>query len=227
MMRSGTSLVEQIISSHPAVEGAGELGFWNEAIRARASDIRRGPLATPARKELAEAYLRVLANHSVEAQRIVDKAPVNADYLGIIHSIFPKARIIYVRRNPIDSCLSCYFQKLSTSYSFTMDLSDLAHYYRQHQRLVAHWHAVLPPGTILDVPYDGLVADQELWTRRMLDFVGLEWDEICLRFHETKRSVATASYWQVRQRIYGNSVDRWRNYEKFIRPLLGLTDTHS
>ena len=106
--------------------------------------------------------------------------------------------------------------------NFTMDLSDLAHYYREHQRLIAQWRTVLPPGTILDVPYEELIADQEAWTRKILDFLGLEWDERCLDFHETKRPVVTASYWQVRQRIYKDSVGRWRNYEQFLGPLRGL-----
>jgi len=224
MMRSGTSLAEQIIASHPAATGAGELQFWNDAVRVHEALIRRGELGEPIRKKLAEAYLRALARHSVDALRIVDKAPVNSDYLGVIHSVFPNARIIYMRRNPIDTCLSCYFQQFSPAMNFTMDLSDLVHYYREHRRLIAHWRAVLPPGTILDVPYAELVADQEGWSRKILDFVGLEWDERCLDFHKTKRPVVTASYWQVRQRIYNDSVERWRNYEKFISPLLGLRD---
>jgi len=222
MMRSGTSLAEQIIASHPAAKGAGELGFWSDAVHEYETVLRKEPLGESTRKELAEAYLRALASHSVDALRIVDKAPVNSDYLGIIHSVFPNARIVYMRRDPIDTCLSCYFQQLSPSMEFTMDLSDLAHYYREHQRLVAHWHTVLPPGTILDVPYEELIADQEGWTRKILDFLGLEWDERCLNFHKTKRPVATASYWQVRQRIYKDSVERWRNYEKFLGPLRGL-----
>ena len=224
MPRSGTSLVEQIISSHPAVTGAGELGFWSDAVSEHATAIRQGRLGEPIKKKLAEAYLRALAGHSLDAPRIVDKAPFNSDYLGVIHSVFPKARIIYTRRDPIDTCLSCYFQQLSLALNFTMDLSDLVHYYREHRRLIAHWRAVLPPGTILDVPYAELVADQEGWTRKILDFLGLEWDERCLDFHKTKRPVMTASYWQVRQRIYNDSVERWRNYEKFISPLLGLRD---
>jgi tetratricopeptide (TPR) repeat protein len=224
MLRSGTSLTEQILSSHPFVKGAGELAFWGDAVREHESAIRQGLLDEPLRKKLAEAYLRILAEHSSDAERIVDKAPTNADHLGLIHTVFPDARIIYMQRDPIDTCLSCYFQQFSTSLNFTMDLSDLAHYYREHQRLMAHWRSVLPPGTILDVPYAELVADQEGWTRKILDFLGLEWDERCLDFHNTKRSVVTASAWQVRQKIYKDSVERWRNYERFIGPLLGLRD---
>jgi tetratricopeptide (TPR) repeat protein len=224
MMRSGTSLVEQIIASHPAATGAGELAFWNDVVRKHDALIRREPLGERLRKELAEDYLRDLARYSVDALRVVDKAPVNSAFLGVIHSVFPKARIIYMRRDPIDACLSCYFQPLTATLNFTMDLSDLAHYYREHQRLMAHWRDVLPPGTILDVPYAELVADQEGWTRKILDFLGLEWDQRCMDFHRTTRPVVTASYWQVRQRIYNDSVQRWRHYRKFIGPLLDLKD---
>jgi hypothetical protein len=224
MPRSGTSLTEQIISSHPSAKGVGELEFWSHAAHEHSAAIEEGPLGESTRNELAAAYLRVLETRAGEALRIVDKAPVNADYLGVIHSVFPNARIIYMQRDPIDTCLSCYFQKFVLSLNFTLDLSDLADYYRQHQRLVDHWRAVLPPGTVLNVPYEGLVADQEGWSRRILDFLGLEWDRQVLDFHNTKRAVVTASSWQVRQKIYKNSVRRWRNYQKFIGPLLDLKD---
>jgi hypothetical protein len=227
MMRSGTSLVEQIIASHPAAKGAGELQFWHEAVRKHAATLRHELPSEPLRRKLAAAYLRDLASHSADALRVVDKATVNSDYLGLIHSVFPNARMVYLRRDPIDSCLSCYFQPFSAALNFTMDLSDLAHYYREHQRLMAHWRSVLPSETLLDVPYAALVADQETWTRRIVDFLGLEWDERCLDFHRTDRAVLTASYWQVRQKIYKSSVGRWRNYQEFIGPLLALSDADS
>jgi tetratricopeptide (TPR) repeat protein len=222
MPRSGTSLAEQIIASHPSAKGAGEVEFWADTVDEHAALVREGPPDESLREKLAGAYLRVLEAKSGDALRIVDKAPVNADYLGVIHSVFPNARIIYMQRDPIDTCLSCYFQKFVLSLNFTMDLSDLADYYRQHRRLMAHWRAVLPPGTLLDVPYEELVADQEGWSRKILDFLGLEWDERVLNFHETKRDVATASFWQVRQKMFKSSVQRWRNYEKFIGPLRDL-----
>ena len=221
MPRSGTSLTEQIISSHPLARGAGELEFWGHAAREHEATLG-SPLDESTRRKLAEAYLKVLEVNAGGALRIVDKAPVNADYLGLIHSVFPNARIIYMQRDPIDTCLSCYFQKFVLSLTYTMDLSDLADHYRQHERLMAHWRAVLPPGTMLDIPYEQMVADQEGWSRKILDFVGLEWDQRVLDFHTTKRSVVTASFWQVRQKIYQNSVRRWRHYEKFIGPLLDL-----
>jgi len=224
MMRSGTSLVEQIIASHPAAKGAGELQFWHDAVRKHEATVRHQLPGEPLRTNLAAAYLRDLASHSADAPRVVDKATVNSDYLGVIHSVFPNARMIYLRRDPIDSCLSCYFQPLSPALNFTMDLSDLAHYYREHQRLMAHWRSVLPSETLLDVPYAALVADQETWSRKIVNFLGLEWDERCLDFHRTDRTVSTASYWQVRQKIYKSSIGRWRNYQKFIGPLLALSD---
>ena len=222
MMRSGTSLTEQIISSHPLAAAAGELEFWNEAARELAgSGLHEAP-GEPQREELAAAYLRVLSSHSADAARVVDKAPVNSDYLGLIHSVFPRARIIYMRRDPIDTCLSCYFQQFSPAHSHTMDLADLAHYYQQHHRLLNHWRAVLPAGTMLEVPYAELVSDLEHWARKILEFLGLTWDARCLEFHSTRRAVVTASFWQVRQKINRESVGRWRNYRAFLGPLSRL-----
>jgi tetratricopeptide (TPR) repeat protein len=222
MPRSGTSLMEQIISSHPSAKGAGELDFWSRAAHEHEAALKDGSFDQSTKNKFAAAYLQILDANSGDSRRVVDKAPVNSDYLGMIHSIFPNARFIYMQRDPIDTCLSCYFQKFALTLNYTMDLSDLADYYRQHERLMAHWRAVLPPGTLLDVPYEALVADQQGWTRTVLDFLGLEWDEHVLDFHQTKRPVVTGSFWQVRQKIYKNSVHRWRNYEKFIQPLLGL-----
>jgi tetratricopeptide (TPR) repeat protein len=219
MPRSGTSLAEQIIASHPAAHGAGELDFWVAQI---AEGVGQRILAEPSRLKVADEYLRMLDGFSGAASRIVDKAPANSDFLGLIYSVFPSARVIYMQRDPIDTCLSCYFQQFLMGMNFTLDLSDLVHYYREHQRIMAHWRAVLPPGFILDVPYEELVADQETWSRRMLDFIGLEWDERVLEFHTNKRQVTTASAWQVRQKVYKSSVARWHNYEKYIGPLKAL-----
>jgi tetratricopeptide (TPR) repeat protein len=221
MPRSGTSLAEQIIASHPAAYGAGELSFWGSPI-IREAGITQGVLVETERFKVAEEYLRFLESASGNASRVVDKAPVNSDFLGLIYSVFPNAHVIYMQRDPIDTCLSCYFQQFLTGFNFTFDLSDLVHYFRGHQRIMAHWRAVLPPGFILDVPYEELVADQEAWSRKMLNFIGLEWDARVLEFHTNKRQVTTASVWQVRQKVYKSSVARWRNYEKFIGPLKTL-----
>ncbi len=227
MPRSGTSLVEQIIASHPAVRGAGELEFWTLAMRKHEVEVREAPPRRTLRMKLAKSYLHVLAGHSADARHVIDKSPLNSEYLGVIHNVFPKARAIYVQRDPIDTCLSCYFQEFSPELYFSLDLADLVHFYREHQRIVGHWRRVLPPGTLFEVPYEGLIVDQEGWTRRILDFLGLEWDERCLNFYETARPVRTASYWQVRQKLYQTSAGRWRHYQKFIGPLLSLSDARS
>jgi hypothetical protein len=222
MPRSGTSLTEQILASHPSIKGAGELQFWNGVTRQRLAEVRAGLLDLPTRKKLAEDYLQLLEKRTGDAPRIIDKTPSNADCIGIIHSVFPNARFICMERDPIDTCLSCYFQHFVAAVSFSTDLSDLAHYYRAHCRLVQHWQSVLPPDKMLVVRYEDLVQDQEAWTRKMLDFLGLEWDERCLSFYENERPVATASTWQVRQKLYTDSVGRWQAYKKFIGPLKAL-----
>lgn len=224
MMRSGTSLVEQIIASHPQAVGAGELDFWNTTARRQQESLQRGLHEGTLTRKLAHSYLKVLELHSANALRVVDKSTFNTDHLGLIHSVFPRARLIYVRRDPVDTCLSCYFQDFANAASFTMDLADLAHYYSEQHRVVAHWRSVLPAGSLLEVPYAELVSDPEAWSRKIIDFVGLEWDPRCLEFYKTERRVLTASNWQVRQRVYSSSVGRWRNYRKFIGPLLKLRE---
>jgi Flp pilus assembly protein TadD len=224
MMRSGTSLAEQIIASHPRAVGAGELDFWKDAVLRHRDRLQQRMPDASLVKKLADSYLATLKGYSRSALCVVDKSTFNSDHLGLIHSIFPNARIIYLRRDPVDTCLSCYFQQFANAASFTLDLADLAHYYREHHRLMQHWRAVLPAGTLLEVPYAELVGAQESWSRRIIEFIGLDWDPRCLEFYATQRPVLTASHWQVRQRIYSSSVGRWRKYQKFIRPLLELRE---
>ena len=224
MPRSGTSLMEQIIASHANAAAGGEVDFWNNAAQRKYPSLRRELPDARLAKKLADSYLSILTRDCGHALRVVDKAPFNSDLLGLIHRVLPKARIIYMRRDPIDTCLSCYFQDFASMAPFTLDLSDLAHYYREHHRLMCDWRSALPAGTLLEVPYAELVADQETWSRRVIEFIGLEWDPRCLDFHEIERPVLTASSWQVRQRIYTSSVARWKNYRKFIGPLLELGD---
>ncbi len=224
MPRSGTSLAEQILASHPAVFGGGELVFWNEA--AAWSVARNSQAGDGIAAELGVDYLKQLRELSADALRVVDKMPANFRSLGLIHDALPNARIIHLRRNPLDTCLSIYFQHFKASHSYANDLEDLAQYYAEYLRLMDHWQSVLPVDSLLTVPYEGLVDDQEKWSRRMLDFIGLPWDPRCLDFHRTSRSVMTASKWQVRQKISRASVDRWRNYEKFLEPLRNLMESH-
>ena len=224
MMRSGTSLVEQIIASHPRAAGAGELEYWNTTAMKYRAVLRRETPDAALLGRLSAGYLKILDRQPAAAERVVDKSTYNSDHLGIIHLAFPNARILYLQRDPLDVCLSCYFQQFATAANFTMDLADLAHFYREHHRVVAHWRSVLPRDAFMDVPYAELVADQEGWSRKIIAFLGLDWDPQVLEFHKTERSVLTASHWQVRQKIYSSSVGRWKNYEKFIGPLLKLRD---
>jgi tetratricopeptide (TPR) repeat protein len=223
MLRSGTSLAEQILASHPAVFGAGELTFWNSAL----SGYQVSALSTEASDtvlpRVAADYLRLLQGLSTDAARVVDKMPTNFAFLGLIHAALPNARIIHLQRDPIDTCLSIYFQHFEATVSYANDLQDLAHYNTEYFRLMRHWRSCLPDHVILDVPYEDLVDQPEAWSRRMLEFVGLPWDPRCLDFHKTNRTVITASKWQVRQTITRASVGRWRNYEKFLGPLHHLT----
>ena len=221
MPRSGTSLAEQIIASHPAAYGAGELHFWADLI-AKETGPTQGILSETARLKVAEEYLRILEGLSANASRVVDKAPVNSDFLGLIYSVFPNARVIYMQRDPIDTCLSCYFQQFLTGINFAFDLSDLVHYYREHQRIMAHWRAVLPPGFILDVPYEDWSPIKRPGRAKCWILSVSNGSARVLDFHTTQRLVITASAWQVRQKIYKSSVARWRNYEKFIGPLKAL-----
>jgi hypothetical protein len=217
MPRSGTSLTEQILASHPEVHGAGELLYWILAADAEHAASAEKRAATIA--ELGRAYLEGLTTQSPDASRVVDKLPVNFRNIGLIHAALPGARFIHLERNSLDTCLSIYFQGFSASHSYATDFGDLAHYYHEYRRLMAHWRAVLPPQTLLDVRYEDLVDDPESWSRRMLAHIGLPWDPRCLEFHRTHRPVLTASNWQVRQPISKGSVDRWRRYERFIGPL--------
>jgi tetratricopeptide (TPR) repeat protein len=225
MPRSGTSLTEQILASHPAVFGAGEVKFWDSAFDAlEAAGPNSGNRASLI-AGMARDYLERLTALSAGALRVIDKMPANFLYAGLIHAVFPRARIIHMQRNPLDTCLSIYFQSFFNIGPYANDFGNLAHYHREYIRTTNYWRAVLPAATLLEIPYQGLIEDQEGWSRRMLEFIGLPWDPKCLEFHQTDRVVITASRWQVRQRINAASAGRWRNYEKFLGPLRRLVDS--
>ncbi len=223
MPRSGTSLVEQILASHPAVIGAGELTFWNSLGASGPPFLGQAQVGAAARHAAAQQYLLLLQIQSAKAQRVVDKMPANFLQLGLIHAALPRARIIHVQRDPIDTCLSIYFQDLRTTLSYANDLGDLAHYYAEYRRLMEHWRSALPAHVMLDVRYEDLINDTETWSRKMLAFIGLHWDARCLQFHQTERDVLTASRWQVRQRISTSSIGRWRHYQEHVGELRVLT----
>lgn len=224
MPRSGTSLAEQILASHPAVFGAGELPFWTDAATAYEAATPRGMETDELATAFGKDYLRRLEELSTDAAKVVDKMPANFLHLGLIHDALPNARIIHLQRNARDTCLSIYFQHFKTGLAYANDLEDLTSYYLEYLRLMDHWRKILPPSILLDVSYEDLVASQENESRRMLEFIGLPWDAACLDFHRTERKVMTASKWQVRQKISSASVGRWRRYQKFIGPLARLAD---
>jgi tetratricopeptide (TPR) repeat protein len=222
MPRSGTTLIEQILASHPQGHGAGELRFWHSAT-ARYEALRREGKDANAPADLAHDYLAFLTLLAPNADRIVDKMPANYMNLGLIHAALPEARIIHMQRNPLDTALSIYFQVFSNTHAYANDLSDIAQHYREYLRLMRHWRTVLPEERFLEISYEALVQEPELWIRKLLDFVGLPFDARCLDFHRTERAIATASNWQVRQKISSSSAGRWRHYEQFLGPLRSLT----
>ena len=227
MPRSGTTLMEQVLSSHSKVFGAGELETFKELVGECANRQRVPPafpdlIALLPPEEMTAlgreytARVRVLAP---EAERIVDKMPLNFLFVGLIHAAFPRARIINTRRDPLDNCVSCYSLLFTGAQPFAYDLTELGHYYRGYERVMEHWHAVLPPGVLMDVQYEDLVDDLEGVSRRVLAHCDLDWEEACLDFHRTERMVRTASLMQVREPLYRRSIGSWRRYEKHLGPL--------
>ena len=223
MPRSGTTLVEQIVSSHPDVGAGGELSFWNRAAEMFTGVSQAGGKPEQLTRIAAECE-SVLTTIAPEARRVTDKRPGNFLWIGLFHLTFPRGRIIHCRRNPLDTCLSNYFTYFMAPNPFAYDKGSLAFYYRTYLRLMAHWREVLPPEVFFEVDYEELVADPEPVTRRMIDFLGLPWDDACLRPQDNRRIVRTASQWQARQPTYRTSVERWRRYEPWLGELRQLLD---
>jgi tetratricopeptide (TPR) repeat protein len=227
MMRSGTTLAEQILASHPRVFGAGELSDIGRLVGALPELVPGGRpypecvanLDSLTARRLAESHLRRLRERGGAAERVIDKQPFNFQHLGLIATLFPRARVIHCRRDPIDTCVSCFVQYFGKPHPFALDLTHLGHYYREYERVMAHWRRVLPV-PMFELHYEELTADQEAVSRRLVEFCGLGWDERCLRFHETERPVRTASTLQVRRPMYRSSVGRWKRYEAHLGPLL-------
>jgi tetratricopeptide (TPR) repeat protein len=223
MPRSGTTLTEQILASHPQMAGAGELTAIGNAVKRMHDTLGypRNPPTEKALKNIAQLYLQRLRDVDANALRVTDKMPGNFNHLGLIARIFPKARIIHCRRNPVDNCLSCFIQNFGAEgLSWSFDLEDAAHQYRDYHGLMEHWRQILPPGQMLEIDYEETVANLEGQARKLVDFVGMEWDDSCLSFHENKRAVVTASHDQVRRPIYNTSVGRWKKYGPLVMPLV-------
>ncbi len=220
MPRSGTTLVERVVSSHPAVRGCGELTFWSERGPTWAAAER--DLLAKASAQLCRDYLYVLRRGAPDVLRATDKMPFNFFWVGLVHLLFPNARFVHCRRNPVDTCLSIYTTPFTQSWGFTSAPGDLASYYRLYLRLIEHWRSVIPSERFLEIDYEDLVAEPEKTARRLMAFVGLEWDPACLRPEGNSQRVRTASSWQARQPIFLSSVQRSRHYEPWIGELRGL-----
>lgn len=224
MPRSGTSLVEQILASHPQVFGAGELGDLGLLALSTATGDKEYPESVPDLvpddvERLATAYRQRLDALAPGARRVTDKMWQNFEFLGFIAMLFPEARVIHCKRDPMDAGLSCFFHHFyGTGIAFSYDLEHIGAYYRQYRRIMEHWESVLPL-PILEVSYECLVTDTEAGIRELVDFADIPWDPACLSFFDTERVVRTASLDQIRRPVYRTSVGRHRHYRRWLGPL--------
>lgn len=220
MFRSGSTLVEQILGMHSGVEAGGELDLIPSIV---ARELQPYPQAVAALDEsgieqLRRIYRDGLERMDLEAELVTDKRPDNFLHVGLIKTLFPDAKIVHTRRNPLDNILSLYFLHLDPGMAYALDLDDAAHWYAQYRRLMEHWKS-LYPDDILDLDYDRLVENPRPVLQALLQFCGLQWEEACLDFHQASGPVKTASVWQVRQPLYSRSSGRWRDYARMIEPL--------
>jgi len=226
MPRTGSSLIEQIISRHSQASGAGELETIHQfaekicSLRDHKNYVAEWTkhLKGDELRKHAESYLEVLRKGNEDSLRITDKLPENYVYLGFIHLMFPKARVIHSIRNPLDTCLSCYFQSF-TSLNWTFEMDSITRRYQHYRQIMDYWKSALPAGTILDVNYEDLINNQEEESRKLIAHCGLDWEEACLDYMSEQRDVKTASLWQVRQPMYKSSLKRWTNYAPHLEPL--------
>lgn len=227
MPRSGTTLIEQVLASHSQIFGAGELETFKSIVGqclTPSSPIDASPdLVTTLSREqitdIGQAYTKAVQALAPDAQRIADKMPLNFMFVGLIHLALPKAKIIHMRRDPLDNCVSCFSLLFAGQQPFAYDLAELGHYYRGYEAVMDHWRAILPPDVMIDVRYEDLVDDLPGVAGRVLAHCGLDWEDTCRDFQVTQRPVRTASLMQVRQPLFRTSVGSWRRYDKFLGPL--------
>jgi tetratricopeptide (TPR) repeat protein len=232
MPRSGSTLVEQILSSHPGIYGAGEVKYLSRSlgqIRDRFPSLPKYPdmqaKITPAQLDIvARSYQEQLTNGAGDAKRITDKLLTNYFFLGLINLLFPKAKVIHTRRDPVDTCLSGFTKLFKDDMPHSYDLGELGRYYGKYRELMEHWEKVLPKGFLTTVVYEDVVADTEKEAKRLIEFLGLPWDPKCVDFHKSDRPVKTASVAQVRKPIYKTSVKRWKKYGEGLQPLVDAID---
>ena len=225
MPRSGTTLVEQIIASHPRVEGAGELHYFMNAMNSINIDNQVYPesmnhLGENQLVELGDHYLKEVEKLNLQGEFITDKMPINYMAVGMIYAIFPNAKIIHTQRNPLDTCLSCYTRLFKNAQYGSYNLTEIGRQYADYRRMMAHWSEVLPEGAIYNIQYESVVSDIEGEAKRLIEFCHLDWHEDCLKFYNLNRKVKTASIAQVREPIYKSSMARWRGYESHLEPLI-------
>jgi tetratricopeptide (TPR) repeat protein len=228
MPRSGSTLVEQILSSHPDIYGAGEVKYLARALgqlRDRFPSLPKYPemmgKITPAQIDIvAKNYQQALSTGAGDSKRITDKLLTNYFFLGLINLMFPKAKVIHTRRDPVDTCLSGFTKLFKDDMPHSYDLSELGRYYGKYRELMEHWEKVLPEGFLTTVDYENVVADTEKEAKRLIEFLGLPWNEKCVEFHKSDRPVKTASVAQVRKPIYKTSVQRWKKYGPGLQPLV-------
>lgn len=227
MPRSATSLVEQILDSHSEFSGAGELDDINILSVDMCKEIGQiedypscfTNADTAMLDKYSAAYLNKISDLYPDAEYITDKMPQNFLRLGLISQLFPKAKIIHCKRNPVDTCLSIYFQYFNESHDYATRLENIGHYYMEYTKLMAHWKKTLDL-TIYDIEYDSLLNEPEQQVRSLLDHIGVDWEESCLQFYKSGRHIPTASYNQVQNDFYKDSMYRWKNYRCNIKPLL-------
>lgn len=229
MPRSGTTLTEQILASHPDVYAAGELSDLANILTHSANKVGQAfpefieKLTEHDMQDMANNYIGQLTQKALDNSRyITDKMPANFLYLGLIYMLFPQAKVIHVKRHPLDTCLSIYSRLFRGEQLYSYDLTELGLFYCDYSRLMEHWRSVLPENTFLDFQYEELVNNTVQQTQRLLEYCELPWDNACLDFYDTDRHIKTASFDQVRKPIYGTSIGRWQHYEKELQPLLAL-----
>jgi tetratricopeptide (TPR) repeat protein len=222
MFRSGSTLLEQVLAAHPAVTAGGEIDYFPRRLAAMSGDYPAllASLSAQDMKSLGVNYLSML-EEAFGTLVVTNKRPDNFLYLGLIRALYPNARIVHTRRDPLDNSLSVFFQPLESALDYANDLQSIGHYYLQYRRLMDHWRTVLRP-SVMDVDYEQLVSEPEPVIGTVLDFLGLEWDDACLRFYESDNRVRTASVSQVREPLYQRSAGRWNNYSTQLEPLREL-----
>ena len=228
MPRSGSTLVEQILSEHSQVYGAGELKYLHHLIQKPFKNqfstlyYPENILHLPPEqlRAIPDNYVAYLRHHSPKAIRITDKMPYNFIAIGLIHALLPNAKIIHIKRNPLDTCFSCYTKLFSEGQFYSYELTELGQYYQSYEHIMNHWRRILPPNAMLELEYEEMVTNLETEAQRLIEFCDLPWEPACLTFYQSKRQVRTASFAQVRQPIYISSVERWRRYEQELAPLI-------